>query len=210
MRKRIIHWFVLVVIAAVWLFVIVKNIEDRTHLTVGYDFLRDRARISKLYPEDRVSRVYSRTQNSEPETKNNAPPPPSQWLRGGEGGVTNVGGNDDSIFFQEIAASPVYFDIRYWQRFTKATVEIEYDNVAGVEWGMGYKVGPEFQWKIEPVESRKVKVESGEIQKKILEFDLKNEFVERGNKHRWIVSAPDIEETGKGIRMYRLRLIFSK
>jgi len=108
----------------------------------------------------------------------------------------------------------LYFDVRYWQWFRAARLEVEYENVAGVEWGMGYKAGAGFQWNVKNIETtkqenKKTNEESG-TQKVILEFDLRNEFVERGNVHRWIVSAPDVSETGKGIRIYNLRLLLSK
>jgi len=108
---------------------------------------------------------------------------------------------------QKIAASPVYFDVRVPQYFTKATVEVKYKNTAGQKFQFGPQtIKNEWQWLL--VDVKQIGTE-GEWQIGRAEFDLRGVY-QNSPRMRWLVSAPEIEKVGQPIVISEIKITFEK
>ncbi len=181
-------------------FIAYSNIRDWNSLEVIYQF-KDDGRVYGLYPSDRVSKPY--------------PPSPPLRKEGAKGE------------FQEMVSSPVYIDVRYWQHFRHALVEIEYEKDPEVDFQIGYKVGKGFEWSLFDVatsipplssppsqggdnKSAPPPYEGGDKGVVVLDIPLVGEYVSRNNVHRWILSSNNVQSLNKAIRIYGIKFTFTK
>lgn len=200
--KKIFNIAIVIICFGVLIFVVYSNLRDWNRLEVFYQF-KDDGRVYGLYPSDRVSEIYE-TRDTRHET----------------------------LRFQELVSSPVYLDVRYWQNFEHARVEIEYEKDSDVEFQIGYKVGKDFTWKLIDVEEkanrhfdqseydeRSGEIPSGEerandeisrLRYVTLEMTLDGEYVPHNNVHRWIFSSSNVQELNKTIRVYGIKFTFTR
>jgi hypothetical protein len=109
--------------------------------------------------------------------------------------------------FQDIAASPVYFDIRVPQYFNSAEIEVKYIKSDGEE----FKIGPqviknEWIWMLQDIqEIEKI----GESQIGKAQFNLENVY-QNSNIMRWLISAPTVEENKEVISISNIKIVLYK
>ncbi len=101
--------------------------------------------------------------------------------------------------YQDIASSPVYFDIRVPQHFNSAEIEIKYIKPENEE----FKIGPqvvkdEWVWTLEDVQ------ENGKA-----EFNLENLY-QNSPVMRWLISAPTVEENKQVISVSNIKIVLYK
>lgn len=108
---------------------------------------------------------------------------------------------------QKIAASPVYFDVRVPQVFTKATVEVKYKNPAGQKFQFGPQtIKNEWQWLL--IDVKPIRTE-GEWTVGQAEFDLRGVY-QNSPRMRWLVSLPEIDKTGQVVAIKEIKITFEK
>ena len=113
----------------------------------------------------------------------------------------------DNECFQNIASSPVYFDIRVPQYFNSAEIEVKYIKSDGEE----FKIGPqvvkdEWVWMLKNIQEveKRSKWQVGKA-----EFDLKNIY-QNSSVMRWIISAPTVEENKTIISLSEIKIVLYK
>jgi len=208
--KTIFNIVIVVSVSVVCVFIVYANIRDWNRLEVVYQF-KDDGRVYGLYPSDRVSRPYKCA---------------SDVIEGeaSESAASNVERRQNEIAadalvmadrcrFQELVASPVYLDIRYWQDFKHARVEIEYEKDPDVDFQIGYKTGEGFNWKLTPLVGDAIRTNfaiAKNVRMSLLDVDLHGEYVPYSNVHRWILSSNNVQRLNKTIRVYGIKFTFTR
>ncbi|MFH1610752.1 MAG: hypothetical protein ABIA91_02565 [Patescibacteria group bacterium] len=109
--------------------------------------------------------------------------------------------------FQDIAASPVYFDIRVPQYFNSAEIEVKYIKPDNEE----FKIGPqvkkdEWIWMLEDIQEIE---KNGESKIGKAEFNLENIY-QNSSVMRWLISASTVEENKQVISISNIKIVLYK
>ena len=109
--------------------------------------------------------------------------------------------------FQDIASSPVYFDIRVPQYFNSTEIEVRYIKLENEE----FKIGPqvtkdEWVWMLENIQETEI-IGGWQIGK--AQFDLENVY-QNSPIMRWLISAPTVEENKQVISVSNIKITLHK